>query len=201
MHTRMLALFEPDTPDIEAELEKRLAPFHIEKEVAPYKKYIDAAHLKLWSDTHKTGSDLYALRDKLRALGNTREIDIDAHGLYEITTFNSHGHWDYWTYGEDLLEKNHAGLGAFFGQHRQRWGDELCRHLCPLALLPADIQPGAILTSDGQWHDLMDHGWRMTNQQYAPEKNAEPLAQWKKKVSALFKQYNHTLALLLDCHS
>ena len=40
----------------------------------------------------------------------------------------------------------------------------LAGRVCEMNRLPPESIPGAVVTPDGAWHDLQDHGWRMVGE-------------------------------------
>jgi hypothetical protein len=49
----------------------------------------------------------------------------------------------------------------------------LAGRVCETQRLPPETIPGAVVTPDGAWHDLRDHGWRMMGE---PDPNDEATA-------------------------
>src|SRR5262249_54248158 len=65
----------------------------------------------------------------------------------------------------------------------------LHRHICEMQHLPDDLVPGALVTPDGIWHDLEDHGWRMVDQ--GKTSNLEAQARWSGRYRELIAEHPH----------
>lgn len=67
----------------------------------------------------------------------------------------------------------------------------------------ADLEPAhyfsAILTPDGAWHDLQDHGWRML--QEPSRANAAALGRWHAQHDTLLQRFADHVAVEVIVHS
>jgi len=101
-------------------LEKPLSFYDINKEVAPYKDYIDKEELSKMANYYKIDkSDLKLLKEKLEDWRGENESDIDEKGLFVISTLNKKGILDSWgAYDvlliEDLLKNTDFVSHAIF---------------------------------------------------------------------------------------
>ena len=70
--------------------------------------------------------------------------------------------------------------------------------ICERANLPEDLLPGAVVTHDGQWHDLGDFGWRLIPKSDA--ENQAAIKQWRKRYTELLA-YENCWVLEVWAHS
>jgi len=63
-------------------------------------------------------------------------------------------------------------------------------NVCECENLRADLIPGALVTPDGEWHDLGDFGWKMINEPSVENRSA--YAHW-------VEQYRELIAAHTDC--
>lgn len=101
---------------------------------------------------------------------------LEPHRLDEDDEASIRGHhWDYWS---------HEGDELVFQRADQR---------------PADCTVSAILTPDGVWHDLQDHGWRMLRE--PSRENEAAMARWKVLHDTLLQRFADHVAVEVIVHS
>lgn len=64
----------------------------------------------------------------------------------------------------------------------------------PVRNIPEGFVPAAVVTPDGQWHEEGRVGWWNSLERTHDEND------WVKIVAALYVQYRHETAVLVDCH-
>ena len=80
--------------------------------------------------------------------------------------------------------------------------ERLPRHsgnICERANLPADVVPGALVTPDGEWHDLRDFGWRMAVG--TSEENRTAFALWTARYRELIAAHENCWVVEVWAHS
>jgi hypothetical protein len=101
---------------------------------------------------------------------------------------------DYWTVGGESIADEASA--AAFGVP----GDtSLARNVCFVSRLRPDFVPGAVVTPDGRWYDLTDHGWRFIDGDTPANRAAE--AAWVAQVRELFAAHASCVAVEFDTHS
>jgi hypothetical protein len=100
---------------------------------------------------------------------------------------------DYWSIGEGTI--GDAATIEQYGLQTQEAG----QHVCLVSRLPKDYVPGAILTPEGSWYDLFDHGWRLMDDTSLTNRRA--LDEWRVQVRELLDTYHDCLAIEVDTHS
>ncbi len=176
-HFNVCVLVKPDGSDLrrlEHKAETMLANFDINKEVDPYKKYVDKDDIRQMAKSYKIGlNDFSTLAEKLKEWsGDTGGVDEG--GLYGISTKNPNGHIDAWGISTQIKPEDRGAL--LFGE-----GDEKICH--------------AVVTPDGIWHS--ESPWVYGSPNADEEKE---LAIWTKKMSTLLNEYKDAVAFLADCH-
>lgn len=58
--------------------------------------------------------------------------------------------------------------------------------ICEVSRLPKDRLPGALVTPDGQWHDLRDFGWRFAAE--GTVENEQAIARWSTRYHELIAE-------------
>lgn len=76
---------------------------------------------------------------------------------------------------------------------------DLAPNVCRVSRLPPDVLPGAVVTPDGRWHDLADHGHRPLRGRSWANRRAE--AAWQQAVRALLADHPDHLVLAVDTHA
>lgn len=101
---------------------------------------------------------------------------------------------DYFTVGRDSLDDLESAklLGV-------TEDEDLAKNVCLVERLRPDFVPGAIVTPDGRWFDLTDHGWRFIDEDSSANRAA--WAQWSAQVRAIFDMHRDHIAVEVDTHS
>jgi hypothetical protein len=101
---------------------------------------------------------------------------------------------DYWTVGGESIadEESAAALGVASDS-------DLARNVCIVSRLRPDFVPGAVVTPDGRWHDLADHGWRFIDGDTPANRAAE--VGWSAQARELFAAHASCVAVEFDTHS
>jgi hypothetical protein len=197
MHSHVYVLLPANTTDILGQTRLLLAPFDQNLELAPHKRHITENNVQFFKEKHGT-NDLRVLAEKLQRDFH-EEFGVDDLGLFEITTFNEMGKWDYWSL------KNYFPIDS---ARVNRWGKDLA----PSIVLVSDLNlnkenaPHSMLTPDGKWHDVDDFGY-VTRLQFEKglkglhPANVEPMARWRSHVREVLNQHADHLVLAIDCHS
>jgi hypothetical protein len=101
---------------------------------------------------------------------------------------------DYWTVGsESVADPESAAALGVAGEA------DLARNVCLVSRLLPGFVPGAVVTPDGQWYDLADHGWRFIDGDTPTNRTAE--AGWAAQVRGLFAAHASCVAVEFDTHS
>ncbi|MBA4019442.1 MAG: hypothetical protein C0483_19935 [Pirellula sp.] len=101
---------------------------------------------------------------------------------------------DYWTVGRESIAD--AESAALLGVADD---EDLARNVCFVSRLPPDFVPGAVVTPDGRWYDLQDHGWRFIARDEPDSLAAE--TRWLAQVRELFAAHRSCVAIEIDTHS
>jgi hypothetical protein len=101
---------------------------------------------------------------------------------------------DYWTVGGESIadEESAVALGVAADP-------DLARNVCLVHRLRPDFVPGAVVTPNGRWYDLTDHGWRFMDGDTPANRAAE--AAWATQARALFAAHAGCVAIEFDTHS
>jgi hypothetical protein len=131
-----------------------------------------------------------------RGTPNLWQAGSDLLNLHRVARDDAHraSRLDYWTVGGESIvdEASAAALGVT--------GDpDLARNVCLVSRLRPDFVPGAVVTPDGRWYDLADHGWRFIDGETPANRAAE--AGWAAQVRELFAAYASCVAVEFDTHS
>ncbi len=200
-HFTTLVLLPPDTTDVEKKVIDLLIPYYSELKVEPYKEYLNRAEVEkeveylstlsrenleeLAADYEVSSDDLESLA-KLNLDWDDNEVaGIDKHGSYRMTTINSQGKWDCYTFIE--AETSESGT--------------LIHYPCRVTDLP-DIVPYAFVTPDGQWHDAdAELGVQVFEKIHLQrDVHISEEANWILKVQEIIARYPDHLAVVLNCH-
>jgi hypothetical protein len=192
MHSIAFVLLPLDVADVRQATKTLLAPYSIDLEVEPYKDYLSDAHLKHWSDKLGT-KDWQTIAAEMRLPENgCVDARVDDAGIYEFSTHNQKGRFDYWGPTE-IFDETPAS---------SRFEKGLRRCLCAVSQLPKESNPFSVITPDGLWHSAMDCGVRpvydFTGRAHL---NREAEARWRQEVSKLLASHANYLVFALDVHS
>lgn len=189
-HFLALVLVPRDEPAIEDRVAALLDPFFAEREVAPYREYLPARYPRRAAERHGLPpTDRAAIAERLTAeLGEA--IHFDARGFYAWSTVNPDAKCDGWRIGGSYD-------GAIFGavqqhnltpsEYQARYGFAVVKpenNIRPVAALPPDLLPYAIVTPDGAWSD----------------RAGKDEARWRREARALLDRHRDYLAVAVDCH-
>src|SRR5690606_24998104 len=72
-------------------------------------------------------------------------------------------------------------------------------NVCSIERLPLNAFPGAVVTSDGAWHDVSDFGWRLTAEPSRANDNA--VQKWITHFQSLVAQHPNCWVLETWVHS
>jgi hypothetical protein len=176
-HMRYLAvaLLPRETSDIQSAVARLMAPYDLSTRVAPYKKYLSQQAVN--SHAARLGVDVgdfptlaarinehYAATMRL-----TTHFQADVQGVYVLADTNPNGKYKRWAL------------------------NSLPDDVWWVAEMPRDLLPHAVITPDGQWHELFPNIWGRL-----------PTAQDQQRIAreayTLIDQYPDHLAARLECH-
>jgi len=103
-------------------------------------------------------------------------------------------HLDYFTIGNESLDDFESAQLLGLADD-----EDDAKNVCFVDRLRPDFVPGAIVTPDGRWFDLADHGWR-----FIAGDTAENRAAWEKwtvQVRSLFDAHRDHIAFEVDTPS
>ena len=174
-HVRFLAiaLLPRETADIPSAVARLLEPYDRTTPAPPYKRYVSEqtlrSHAARWGIAMQ---DLPALARSIHersAPPRVLHLQADAIGVYAMVETNPNG-----TY-----------------QHRSL--NSLADDVWPVAAMPRDLAPYAIITSDGHWHALFPTFWGRIPSELENRRIM-------RKAHTLIDQYPNLLAARLECH-
>jgi hypothetical protein len=113
---------------------------------------------------------------------------LDEDDLQSIRNY----HWDYWHFIESEIG-DHEVAATFPDTN-----PDILPHASFVRNLPADYNTSAIITPDGTWHDLQDHGWRLINEPCLANQLA--LDKWKQQVQELMRKFKDHIAIEVSFH-
>lgn len=169
-----VAIFPRETEDVQATVARLMGPYDQSLPVPPYKKYVSEKSVK-YHTTHLDVSpgDLQTLAERMNAhyaatLRVTTHYQADAVGIYSLLDTNPNGKYKRWSL------------------------NSLADNVWPVSALPRDLTPHAVITPDGQWHELFPNMW-----------GSMPTVRDKLRIGqeayALIDQYPDHLAARLEC--
>jgi hypothetical protein len=106
----------------------------------------------------------------------------------------SRGRFDYLV-GPDGCFRDHVAEGRF-PKKIQR---SVVGKICEIERLPSNLVPGALVTPDGNWYDLSDHGWQLLNE--GSEANQNARSSWANRYHELIRAHPHCWVLEFCAHS
>lgn len=105
------------------------------------------------------------------------------------------GRWDGWIFGPEREDQScDKKVGLNFGPEHQ----SLENNARPVHEIPVDdpfYLPFAVLTPDGQWHEMGQMG------PFAMVSEEKPSQEWHQIVRELYAQYAEHVAVAVDCHT
>lgn len=171
MQFQTIVLVPKDTSDLMATVAEMMAPYDQAISVEPYRTRLDQAELeRLAAALRLTSIDPETVIEAMRARFHEEgeEWRLDEEGMYNITDLNPRGEWDGW-----MLH-------------------HLSDDVWPVSTMPRDVEAWAVVTPDGEWHDLRRGWW---------EDTAEQRAERRRMAYDILDRYPNHLAVLLDCHA
>lgn len=154
-----------------------LANFDINKEMKPYKYYVEAGEIQRMADCYGIDStNLSALAEKLEGW-NGDKGGVDESGFYGISTKNPDGHIDAWSVFAEVKPEDRGRL--LFGQG----GEEKIVK--------------ALVTPDGKW---IDGPWVYVYRGSPNAKQEKEIEEWEKTVSSVLQEHSDTAVFIADCH-
>ncbi|MEI7741284.1 MAG: hypothetical protein WCJ29_02155 [bacterium] len=159
---------------IESETVEMLEKFNINTEVPPYKTYISPEQIKSMAEyTELDPSDLKPLAAYMKTWDGT-EGGVDEGGLFNISTQNPEGHFDYCVMLGEARPENY-GVQLFGEGNQER-----------IVL--------AVFTPDGKWiQGPMFYG-------AGTEEDNRELDAWIEKVKKILEENKDKAVLVFDCH-
>jgi hypothetical protein len=106
-----------------------------------------------------------------------------------------HGRFDYLVGAPDDCFNDTATESRLPAPLRQ----EYAGNICEVSRLPKDAACGALVTPDGQWHDLSDFGWRMVRE--PGEENRAAIAAWQRHYRSLVEAHPNCWVIAIGAHS
>jgi hypothetical protein len=169
----VLALLPPATPDIQSAVARLMAPYDRATPAPPHNVYLSEqtvnGYAARWGLSPFDREALAARINAENAARLTRRFQADALGLYLISENNPNGKYTRWSL------KNPA------------------EDVWPVAALPPDVLPHAVITPDGEWHELFPLTWGRIPTAADRERMA-------RETVALTEQIPGHLAVRLECH-
>ncbi len=194
MHSYTAVIIPPNQQNPEIWVKELLAPYNLNLEVEAYKEYINEKELKYLKRHHRISN----IDDLVKKLSESTPIFADEKGIYELSTFNKNGHWDYWIVGGNWDKQIARGEPSDIPL---KYKDEDWYQYSTIVKKTCLDGFAIIVTPDGAWHDCYDFGWTMIKQIEDPNKNKKAWENWQKyKEDILSKYLNHVL-LAIDVHS
>jgi len=127
-------------------------------------------------------------------IGEFETLLLEQH-RFEPDDPNSRGHYDYLVGALEKSFNDPAAEGRLPPKVRRSFAGSICER----SNLPADLVPGALVTPDGEWHELGDCGWKLVDEPSG--KNDSALASWKKRYRELIAAHQNCWVLEVWAHS
>lgn len=195
MHSAVIVICDQSVSDIRAEAALLLAPFNSEIEVPDY--------LVQYPDSYARNLMVTRGVTTLGELAEAFKSDRYSHFFIKddvvcsCSSINPQGHWDYYSVGGYYSGRFFDLESGLIGRQRN-WDAEVCENLSRPNRLGADSLPAAIVTPEGEWFDLLDHGWCHSDSE---ERRLAVLESWKTFTLPFLNKFDNHLALCLDVHS
>src|SRR5262245_55546677 len=106
------------------------------------------------------------------ALGDAVMDLLNKHRRIETDELMRPGRFDYLVGALRKTLNDPIAEGRLPRTERPAWSG----NVCVKSRVPPDLVPGALVTADGDWHDLSDFGWRMVDEPSAA--NEDSFARW-----------------------
>ena len=177
-------VFIPKTGDHEELVARALEPYDEDRQVRPYKSYLDAGEIGAMAKHYGLKpADLGALARRMddwkRCPGG-----VDGKRLFAVKTWNPDGKWDWYEIGgrwRGRLRGNVASAQALLGRPNLQ-----------------ELLPFAVVTPDGRWHEretLIAGGWM----KWRVERKTD--SAWLKEVRTALRRYPNHRIVCVDAHS
>jgi hypothetical protein len=177
-------VFIPKEGDIEVLVAQALAPFDEDRQVPPYKSYLDAGEVKAMAKHYRVKpGDLGAL---------TRHMEdwkgcpggMEGKRLFAVKTWNPAGKWDWYEIGGrwDARLRNNAVMAKTLLERPDL----------------RDLLPFALVTPDGLWQEreaLITQGWM----KWRVERKTG--GAWRRQVRAALRRFPDRRVVCVDVHS
>lgn len=169
MHFGVVVLLPAGESDIDAAVERALEPYWSERQTPPRKEYLTRVQRRDLASRYRMGFlSRRTARQFARSLAVRANLacGVDEGGLWWMTVANLESRWDYW-----LIENARD-------------------HVRPVADVPGEWSPTAVVTPDGSWHEF-------DNRRELPAAERELR---REQAHALIRRYPDHLAALVHCH-
>ncbi len=166
MQFRVLVLIPKETTDIVATVTRLMEPYDFTRTAPPHNELVPEDEIHFMADAFGLAADdLEAIMAELHA-DSGFPCTIEDGKIYWMTTDNPQGRWDSW--------------------RLQRLQDSMWL----AADVPRNTAPVAVITPDGEWHDLGIWDNPM-------ESEAIP---YRERADEFLQRYPEYLAVVVDCH-
>ncbi len=201
-HSKVLVILPKDTSDVQEKVKELLSPYNSELEVKPYKEYLNQAIVEIEvqrlstfsrENIDKLAAEYEVSSDDVESLAKINLdwyeeniVGVDEYGSYRMITIKPQGKWDLYNFIEAECTESEAPIN----------------YPCLVENL-SEIIPYAIVTPDGQWHDISKQvSVQVLKRIYlhcdAPVSEEE--SNWNFKVQKILACYSDYLAVGLNCH-
>lgn len=201
-HFKILVILPKDTGDVQEKVKELLSPYNSELKVEPYKEYLNQAIVKIEIQRLSTlsrenidnlAAEYEVSSDDLESLAKMNLdwyeegiVGVDEYGSYRMTTINPQAKWDWHNFIEAECRESEAPI----------------KYPCLVGNL-SEVIPYAIVTPDGQWHEISKQASvevlkRIYLHSDAPISEEE--LNWDLKVQNILACYSDYLAVGLNCH-
>jgi hypothetical protein len=182
-HFKTLVIVPAGTSDIEDAINKILAPFDENMQVAPYKRYPDADSNARMAEHYNTNDPLVLathMQDWRNADGG-----VDDQGLFYWSTYNPDSKWDWWVIG---------------GRYHGYWGEN---NVDERRGQEANIRPVmdigqwsayAIVTPLSEWHATGRMGW------FGVSFDEQEKQRWDAERAEVMSGHKNDLVVICDLH-
>lgn len=190
MHYVLLALVPNHVAKVDDYLTELLSPFDEQAEAALYQRettpFMDAWHRREGRLTTLPGEAGYleayaAAANSMNEDGLEGRLEVIDGALYEWTTSNPQGKWDWWVVGG-------RWTGAF--DEAAVPGDIESNSLPVPEIIERGWHPHALLTPTGKWDEHLWYG-----------ASPEPLGDWKTRCAATLEAHRDCAGVIVDYHS
>ena len=110
---------------------------------------------------------------------------LEPHRLDEDAESWPSYHWDYWHLTTDPFGEPKTATTDI---------DAKCGHnACVVGTLHDDYLPSAVITPDGCWNDLSEHGWRLIDDPC--ESNSNAMREWEERFAKLRTKHSNMIGV------